>query len=312
VLGEERKIHKEYYPASGIESFESCPNSLLLPETLFTDKTPSPDKSKKNKKRWSPFVSSVGANDFDLDSIASDDSMREGEIFRVLGTKNVFAFSPMDTEKTRSRSTLGRAAVVSSSYDGAFPDLAQGEGGYAGRSRGANYASSNAKKKAAAAAAAASTSQMRPKVCQCRLVHLICVLTGVVVIALAVAFGALIAANHTEGGHEGAGASKNDFQAHTPSAPTPSKPLPTFSQAPTLTDSPSTKPTKMTNAKVPSNSPTYVVSETASPTGLRASQGPSASSLTVTQSPITVPVTATEQNQQSQSAPQSQSHRDPP
>jgi hypothetical protein len=351
VLGEERKIHKEYYSASG--SFESYPNSLLLPETLITAKTPSPDKNKKNKKKqnWSPFVGSVGANNFDLDSIASDDSMREGEIFRVLGTKIGVASSPM------GRSTLGRAAVASSSYDDAFLDLAQGEGGYTGRSRGPNYYSSNAKKKAAAASAAASTSQIRPRVCGCRLVHLICVLTGIVVIALAVAFGALIATNHTEGGDDGAGASQNDFQAPTPSAPTPSKPsstpsklLPTFSQAPTLAeepllaptaapsllgassllptpapspkvaglptvtqaDSPSMKPTKMTNTKLPSSSPIFVVSETASPTGLRASQGPSAVSLTVTQSPLAVPVTVTEQTQQSQSAPQSQSHRDPP
>jgi hypothetical protein len=81
VLAEERKIHKEYSLESGSGSFESYSNGLFMPAALMTAKTPSPNKKQgKNKKqKWSPFVGSVGTNDFDLDSIESDGIMRGEE-----------------------------------------------------------------------------------------------------------------------------------------------------------------------------------------------------------------------------------------
>jgi hypothetical protein len=237
VLTEERKILKEYSMESGSGSFESYPDGLFLPKTLITAKTPSPDKKKNQEATGSPFVSSVGTNDFDLDSIASDGSMGgEGQKFQVLGIKSMDASSPMGTEKTRSPSTLGGAAVLSFAHDVPFPDLVLAEGGYAARAPGATHPSSKRERKAAAAAAAA-TSQMRPRVCGYRLEPIICVLAGLVVSAVAVAVGAFIADNHMGGGDEGDLNSQNEFQVPTlsnleppllaQSAPTAAPSLPT-------------------------------------------------------------------------------------
>jgi hypothetical protein len=100
--------------------------------------------------------------------------------------------SPVGNVKTRSSSTLFGAAVLSSSYDDAFPELEQAEGGYAGRSKENSSKAMN--QAAAAAAAAAGASSMRPRVCRCRLEKVIYSLVGVMMIALAIAIGASVAA----------------------------------------------------------------------------------------------------------------------
>jgi hypothetical protein len=66
VLAEESRILKEYSTSMESESwsFESIPDGSFLPTTLITAKTPRPGKK---KQEWSPFVGSVGTNDFDLD-----------------------------------------------------------------------------------------------------------------------------------------------------------------------------------------------------------------------------------------------------
>jgi hypothetical protein len=322
VLAEERKILKKFSLESGSKSEESYPEVSFMPTTLITAKTPSPDKKKKQK--WSPFVGSVGTHDFDLDSLDSDGIMQEGKGqgkgrgkgrggggggFHVLGIKSKTP-SPTGTEKTRSPSTLGGNAALSSSYDDAFPELALAEGGYAGRSGSAGYASSKAKKKAAAAAAAAAgTSQMRPRVCRCRLERIICILVGVMMIALAIAIGALVAAKQTRGGGEES-ASQNEDEAPSPSAPSPSAQMPTLGQMPTFPTSESAptssplpqgafpvptlapSPKVVVKPSVPTSAPAFALI-TAKPTGLRATLGPSAASVTVNQSPTAVPGTPT-------------------
>jgi hypothetical protein len=180
VLAEERRILKEYSMESG--SFGSFPDGLLLPTTSITAKIPSQDKKKNQETKVPPFDSSVGTNDFDLDTIASDGSIGGGR-FQVLGIKSMNASSPRGTEEA------GAAALSSSDDDNDSPDLVQAEDGYAGRSRAAKVIPSKAKK----GAAVAVTSQMRPRVCGCRLEFIICVLASVVAIAIAVAVGAFIA-----------------------------------------------------------------------------------------------------------------------
>jgi hypothetical protein len=317
VQAEERKILKEYSLDSKSGSFESYPNGLLLPTTLITAKAPSPKKKKKQK--WSPFVGSVGTNDFDLESIESD-GIRQGEKergglgrFQVLGIKARMGGSPVGTEKTRSPSSSGGPAALSTSYDDAFPELEQAEGGYAGRSKDT---SANAKKKAATAAAGASI--MRPRVCRCRLEKVIWILVGVMVIALATAIGALVAAKQSRGGNE-EDLSAAEFQSPSQSAPTPSGQTPTLSQVATPAPAPSSLlvsskvaslspvtfspsktptpgPTKLKSTKGSTNSPAFVLTETASPTGLRATEVP-------TNSPIFVVLTQLPTTQRPTAAP---------
>jgi hypothetical protein len=324
VLAEERKILKEYSLDSGSGSFESYPNGLFMPTALIAAKTPSPNKKQdKNKKqKWSPFVGSVGTHDFDLDSIESDGIMRGEEErglgkFQVLGIKARMAGSPMGTDKTRSPSTLGGGgAVLSTSYDDAFPELEQAEGGYVGRPKDAL---AKIKKKAAAAAAAAGASSMRPRVCRCRLEKVICILVGVMMIALAIAIGALVAAKQTRGGDD-EDVNVSEFQAPTQSAPTPSGQIPTLSQVgtsaptkflgaypqPTSAPSPlgafpapTAAPTKLKSTEGPTNSPAVVETGTASPTKspgfVVVTQRPTAAPVTIgeTQSPTAVPVAVT-------------------
>jgi hypothetical protein len=259
----------------------------------------SPIKKKNQKAKWSPFVGSVGTNDFDLDSIASDGSMEGGGRFQVLGIKS--------QKKTRSPGTLGGAAVLSSTYsssDDASPDLVQAEDGYAGRSRGVTEASSKAKKKAAAAA----TSQTRPRVCGYHLKSIICILAGLVAIAIAVAVGAFIASNHTSDSIEGDVASQTEFQAPTQSnieppplalsAPTAAPSLSTPAPSPLLATpilTPTSSPTKLKSTEGPTNSPAVAVTVTASPTGLRATPGPTNSPVfeIVIQRPTAAPVAVT-------------------
>jgi hypothetical protein len=232
VLAEERKIRKEYSFESGSGSFESYPDSSFLPKTLIAAKTPSRDKKKNQKAKWFPFVDSVGTNDFDLDSIASDGIMEGGARFQVVGIKSMDASSPSrGTKEMRIPSTLGGAGVLSSSSssDDASPDHVQPVYGHAGLSRGATETSSKAKREAAAAA----TSQMRPRVCGCRPELIICILASLVAIAIAVAVGAFIASNHMGDSIESDFASQNGFQA-----PTLSRPL--ALSAPTATPSLST------------------------------------------------------------------------
>jgi hypothetical protein len=181
VLAEERKILKEDTMESGSGSLGSYLDGLLLPTTSITAKIPSRDKKKNQEAKVSPFfVSSVGTNDFDLDTIASDGSIGGGR-FQVFGIKSMDASSPRGTEETG-------AAALSSSDDDDSPDLVQAEDGYAGRSRAAKDTPSKAKK----GAAVAVTSQMRPRVCGCRLEAVVCVLASVVAIAIAVAVGAFV------------------------------------------------------------------------------------------------------------------------
>jgi hypothetical protein len=312
VLAEERKILKEYSLDSGSGSFESYPNGLFMPTNLITAKTPSPNKKQdKNKKqKWSPFVSSVGTNDFDLDSIESEsDGIMRGEqgrglgSFQVLGIKARMAGSPVGTDKTRSPSTLGGGAVLSTSYDDAFPELAEAEGGYAGRSRSAKDTSKAKKKAAAAAAAAAGTSQMRPRVCRCKLEKLICILVGVMMIALAIAIGTLVAAKQTRGGNE-EGSSASEFQDPSPSAPTPSGQMPTLSRPATPAPqvpvgAPTSSPLPFGAFPVPTSAPSRQVvtstkGPTSSPIGLGATQVPTSSPafVVVTQRPTTPRPTA--------------------
>jgi hypothetical protein len=170
VRAEERKILKEYSLESehGSGSFGSYPDGLLLPTNLIAAKIPI---KKSQEAKVSSFVASVGTNDFDMDTIASDGSIGGGR-FQVLGIKGMNASSPRGTEEAG-------AAALSSSDDDDSPD----------RSRGATKTSSKAKK----GAAVAVTSRMRPKICGCRLEPIICVLASAVIIAIAVAVGAFIA-----------------------------------------------------------------------------------------------------------------------
>jgi hypothetical protein len=326
VRAEERKILKEYSLESGSASFESYPDGLFLPKELTTIKTPSP---KKSKQKWSPFVSSVGTNDFDLESLESDGIMRDSECFQVLGIKDRDASSPRGTEKTGSPSTYGGNAILSSSYDDVFPDVT---GGYAGRStRAARDLSAREKKKAAAAAAGMSRRPSR-----CRLERVICALVFVMVIALGVAVGALIAAKHTGGDDNNDGANSNASQQNSNSnnqVPTPSIPVrptvptqpPVGAEPPLMTGGaftaapvqqqgsfspPTAAPVTVTVTSLPTVPPTFfptmvptsapivvVIEATASPTGLRATRGPSAMpvmTVVETQSPSGVPVVATQ------------------
>jgi len=174
---------------------------------------------------WAPMASSVGGDFSEMDDsvltgVNSDDSLLRnmaGRSMQILGiSKSRKNASPVGTSKTASPSTAGGGTgILTSSYEDVFPEYASTTGenhGPPGVIQMDPTASGKTK------GAYGAMADERPRRRWCRLERLIALLIIIMVLAISVAVGSLIAANKAQ--DDSSVSAQQQQQAPTPSVPT--------------------------------------------------------------------------------------------